>query len=38
MRGLSEFQLREIAPHYSASKIAVKRPPTAPEGVAYQLA
>ena len=37
-RGLSEFQLREITPRHSAARITVKRRPTAPEGVAYQLA
>ena len=38
MRGLSEFQLLSRTPHNSADKISVKRRPTAPEGVAYQLA
>ena len=37
-RGISEFQLLLITPRHSAAKIAVKRCPTAPEGVAYQLA
>ena len=37
-RGILEFQLREITPHNSAARIAVKQRPTAPEGVAYQLA
>ena len=37
-RGLSEFQLYEITPRHSASKISVKRRPNAPEGLAYQLA
>ena len=34
MRGLSEFQLLLRTPRHSASNIAVKRHPTAPEGVA----
>ena len=38
MRGLSEFQLHEITPRHSAAKISVKRRPTAPKGVAYQIA
>ena len=37
-RGLSDFQLRASTPLHSAAKIAVKRRPTTPEGVAYQLA
>ena len=37
-RGMSDFQLRDITPGHSATRIAVKRRPTAPEGVAYQLA
>ena len=37
-RGLLEFILCDITPHYSVAKIAVKQHPTAPEGVAYQIA
>ena len=37
-RVLLEFQLRDITPRHSAARISVKRCPTAPEGVAYQLA
>ena len=37
-RGLSDFQLLLSSYRHSAAKIAVKRRPTAPEGVAYQLA
>ena len=37
-RGLLEFQLLVRTPHHSAAKIALNRRPTAPEGVAYQLA
>ena len=37
-RCLSEFQLRDIIPCHSAARIAMKRCPTAPKGVAYQLA
>ena len=36
--GLSELQLLLRTPRHSAARIAVKRRPTAPEGVAYQLA
>ena len=36
-RGLSEFQLLSITHRYSAGSMAVKRRPTAPEGVVYQL-
>ena len=37
-RGLSEFQLLLRSPRHSAARIAVNQRPTAPEGVAYQLA
>ena len=37
-RGLSEFQLLLKTLRHSSDNIAVKRRPTAPEGVAYQLA
>ena len=37
-RGLSEFQLLLITPRQSAPKISVKRCPSAPKGVTYQLA
>ena len=37
-RGISEFQLLPITPRHSADKITVRQRPTAPEGVAYQLA
>ena len=37
-RGLLEFQLHDRTPRHSAARIALKRRPTAPEGVAYQLA
>ena len=37
-RDLSELQLRARTPRRSVAKIAVKPLPTAPEGVAYQIA
>ena len=37
-RGLLEFQLLQRNPRHSAAIMAVKQCPTAPEGVAYQLA
>ena len=37
-RGVFEFQLRSITPCYSTASMAVKRGPTTPAGVAYQIA
>ena len=37
-RGLLEFQLWSITPFHSMARMTVKRRPTAPVGVAYQLA
>ena len=37
-RGILEFKLRSITPCHSMATMAVKRSPTAPVGVAYQIA